>query len=478
MGKNKYNELTQNTALFAISTFGSKIVIFFLLPLYTSVLSTESYGLADLMNTTAQLLIPILTINVQDAVLRFSLDKKNNKDNVFSFSIIIVACACLLLSIALVILRNLRIFSFDQKYLFFLWGIFLCHGIYNVFAMFLKATDKVKVLAVCGIINTAAIALLNIALLLWFKMGIDGYLIANVSGSAIAILCMFFGGKLYKNIHYSQWDKSLNRAMMLYSLPLIANSIAWWLNKASDRYILTYFCGAALNGIYAVSYKIPTILASVQTVFYNAWSVSAIAHYDPEDKDGFVSRVYQLYFGVSIIACSFIMVLNIPVAHFLYEKDFFSAWHYVPPLLVGTVFNGLALFEGCIFTAVKKTKTISRTTLIGAAINTILNFALIPILGAYGAAYATLIGYFTIWLIRAIKIRQYIKLRYSRFEFVAAIVLIFIQMMVAHYQNLVFVQAIILLLLLVLYYKKIRMATNKIIATVKKFIAANRNKTR
>ena len=51
-------------------------------------------------------------------------------------------------------------------------------------------------------------------------------------------------------------------------------------------------------------------------------------------------------------------------------------------------------------------------------------------------------------------------------------------MMVAHYQNLVFVQAIILLLLLVLYYKKIRMATNKIIATVKKFIAANRNKTR
>ena len=342
--------------------------------------------------------------------------------------------------------------------------------------MFLKATNKVKVLAVCGIINTAAIALLNIVLLLCFNMGITGYLIANVGGSAISIICMFFGGRLYNNIHYSRWNKSLHRAMIIYSLPLIANSIAWWLNKASDRYILTYFCGAALNGIYAVSYKIPTILASVQTVFYNAWSVSAITHYDREDKDGFVSRIYQLYFGFSLIVCSLIMILNIPIAHFLYEKDFFTAWHYVPPLLVGTVFNGLALFEGCIFTAVKKTKTISRTTLIGAAVNTILNFALIPTLGAYGAAYATLIGYFSIWFIRAIALRQYITLRYSRLKVIVSIILIFIQMAVAHYQSLIFVQGIIVLLLFAIYFKEILNINKKIIITIKNCIFSKRNK--
>ena len=70
----KYKRLFSDTILFAISKFGSKILTILLVPLYTSVLSTEDYGTADIIITTACILYPILTLSISDATLRFTLD--------------------------------------------------------------------------------------------------------------------------------------------------------------------------------------------------------------------------------------------------------------------------------------------------------------------------------------------------------------------------------------------------------------------
>lgn len=75
--------------------------------------------------------------------------------------------------------------------------------------------------------------------------------------------------------------------MMDYSRPLIANSIAWWINNASDRYIVIFFCGLAENGIYSVASKIPSILNIFQSIFNQAWTLSAVKDFDSEDKHGF-----------------------------------------------------------------------------------------------------------------------------------------------------------------------------------------------
>ena len=76
--KNKYTELIANTGALAIGNFSSKILVFLLVPLYTSVLTTEEYGFYDLVFTTIQLLIPVFTCNVTDAVLRFTLESENH----------------------------------------------------------------------------------------------------------------------------------------------------------------------------------------------------------------------------------------------------------------------------------------------------------------------------------------------------------------------------------------------------------------
>ena len=76
----KYSELVKNTGILTIANFSSKILVFLLVPLYTSVLTTEEYGITDLIFSTVQLTVPIFTFNIADAVLRFTIeeDKDNN----------------------------------------------------------------------------------------------------------------------------------------------------------------------------------------------------------------------------------------------------------------------------------------------------------------------------------------------------------------------------------------------------------------
>ena len=449
----KYKDLTKNTLLFSISTFGAKFIAFLLLPLYTHVLSTEAYGVADLITSTVAIILPVLTLNIQDAVLRFCLDKEYEPDDVISISIKVISISCVpfLLIWSLLFLTNIKV---NNYYIFFVFLIFVANALYNSISMYVRAIDKVYVFMIGGLINTGASCILNIFFLLVLKWQIIGYLWAYVGGTIIAVIYMFLASGLHKKMRLSTHPE-LMKQMIVYSFPLVFNSLAWWINSASDRYIVTFFKGAALNGVYSIAYKIPTILATLQAVFYNAWSISAIKEYDKNDSDGFIGNTYMSYFTVSGVFCSIIMLLNIPLSKVLYANDFFFAWHYVPFLLFGTLFNGLALFEGSLFSAVKKTKMISATTVLGALINTILNLILVPSIGAYGAAVATLTGYFTVWFIRAFCLRSIIKIKISWMELGLFIVLLLIQSVLCSQKDLYALQIVVFTSLIIVMRKRI-----------------------
>lgn len=433
MSKHKYRDLSKNTILFTISNFGTKVISFLLVPLYTNTLSAKDYGTADLMTTTAQLLIPVLTLNIQDAVLRFALDKNYSAKETLNVSKKIILFSSLCLIIALLFLCKFNIITLDSQYIIFLFMSFLLGSLSNSISMYLKAEDKVGILVISGLANILIACTLNVYLLLIMKIGISGYLIANIAGSCVGVGIMICGGKLLKDffIPSIKIDKKLASQMLVFSVPLIVNSIAWWLNNASDRYILTYFAGTDANGIYSVSYKVPTILSTLQSIFYSAWSISAITEFDKNDHDGFMGNVYMAYAFTSILGCSSILIFNQFIAHILYAKEFYQAWQFVPPLLIGTVFNGLALFEGCIFTAVKDTKSVTISTLVGSVVNTLLNFVLIPYGGAKGAALATLIGYFCIWILRTIQVRNIVRMKVNWLSQISALSILVVQMVLA-----------------------------------------------
>lgn len=463
--KGKYNYLAKNTFLFTISNFGSKLLVVLLVPLYTRILSTADYGIVDLITTTSSLLIYVFTINIQDAVLRFAIDVKKDKEKYLSYGIFVLLIGSGLFAIAILVFWKFRVFKWESYCYLFLFLNFFFMALYHILSNYLRAIDKVKQVAVAGIIMTAVTVGLNILFLVVVKFGIIGYLVSMVAGAVGAVVYCRTEVEIKPfQIFKYKCDEQSRKAMRSFSIPLIFNGVAWWVNNSIDKYFVVAICGAGANGIYAVAYKIPTILTVFHTIFSQAWNLSAIKEFDKNDSDGFFSKTYTLYNAALVIICSGLIFINVPLARLLFAKDFFAAWEYSSVLLISIIFSALAGFLGSIFTAVKDSKIFAVSTVISATLNCALNAMLIPIIRVQGAAIATAISFFMIWLIRLLCTRKYIKWHINLFRDVVAYVLLIIQVVIEHTEGHGYVgQAAIIIVLFIIYRDQVKKVVGTLI---------------
>lgn len=252
--------------------------------------------------------------------------------------------------------------------------------------------------------------------------------------------------------------------MKEYCRPLILNSISWWINNVSDRYIVIWFCGVSVNGIYSIAYKIPTILNIIQNIIMQAWQISAVRDFDKNDKDGF-SKMYEAYNFFTVVICSGLIVSTKVFARLLYAKDFYEAWKYTPFLLISIVFGAMSGYIGGIFSAVKDSKIYSYSTMIGALSNIMLNIFLVKMIGAMGAAIATMVSYFIVWQIRILNVKKYMKLDINLYTHYLSYSLLVIQsiIMIISPKYIYILQTVTFILLLSINYSFIKLIIEKAI---------------
>lgn len=463
---NRYKYLFKNIGLLTLSNFTTKFLSFFLVPLYTNLLTTTQYGTYDLFNTTIGVLLPILTLNIQEGVMRFALDKNFNRKAIVTVSVKYLLIANLLIILGLFLNSFFNISPVINEYGIFLFLMFFVQSLSGVLTCYIRGIDRIADLSVSSIFSSLITIILNILFLLAFRWGLSGYFLANIIGPLVQCFYLVIRADIIQNIKFRDNYEEENDKMLRYSKPLIANSIAWWINNASDRYVVIFFCGLAQNGIYSVASKIPSILNIFQSIFNQAWTLSAVQDFDREDKNGFFTNSYNIYnFGMVMIASGLIFIDKI-LAKFLYAKEFYIAWEYVPFLLISIVFGALSGYICGIFSAVRNSKIFAVSTIIGAAINIAMNIALVPFIGAMGAAIATAISYFVVWAVRMKHVKKYISLRVklkrdilSYFILVIqAIVLLFILDSFILYSS----QMILIIFLILLYKKELKYWINKV----------------
>lgn len=409
--ENKYKKLRNNTIWMTIGNFSSKFLSFLLVPLYTTCLTTADYGTSDLITVTISLLTPILTLCSAEGILRFTLSKKYDKSQIFTFSIIVFLLGTILLVfVTPVLLNTLNL----QKYSIYFILYFIISSISIIMQQFVKGLDHVKNYVISGIIGTIVIISSNIILLLLLRLGIDGYLVSMILGNLSIIIFLIFKERLYLYIcNPKTINNFLIHDILSYSIPLIPNSISWWINNSLDRYIISFYSGISVLGIYSVAYKIPSIVAIISTIFSNSWQISAIENYDSQDAIEFYEDVYKKYSSLYIVFAASVIVFIKIIARIMFAKDFYSAWICSMILILAAVFQAMSGYLGAIYGAAMKTKSIFITTMIGAFINIFLNLILIPLVGVEGAAIATLISYIVVWTIRIFSIKKIMPLNFT-----------------------------------------------------------------
>ena len=416
--------LLKNFGTLTIGQFSTKVLNFLLVPLYTYVLSTKEYGSYDFVSTVVSVLIPILTLNIYDGAGRYSIGEELDRKQVFSISLkwlIIATISCCLLALCLFL--GLDLFGLGV-YWHYLVMLFVVNALVGVLTIFVRGLEQIRTIAIAGVVGSGSIVGLNLLFLLVLGLGLDGYFLANIIGLAIQCIYIVISAELWRYITL-KLDRVIERRMLGYSIPMITNTVSWWVNDLSDRLIVSYFCGLAANGIYAVAYKIPAIMNMITGVFSQAWTLSAVRDFDPADSDGFFKRSYDSYACLTMLACSFLILLDIPISSVMFSNEFSNAWVYVPPLLISAVFGALSGFIGAFFTAIEDAGSFARTAVSGAVANLTLNVVLVPTVGPMGAAVATAISSFLIWFLRIIRIRKVMLFTLSaRREVVVTVILV------------------------------------------------------
>ena len=458
--KKRYKYLFKNIGLLTISRFGTSILTFFLVPLYTAKLSTEEYGAYELISATVSLLIPILTLNIADSVFRFSIDNKKNWKDVYSTGIRYLFIGTCIVVGLLAFNWVFVLYQPFKTYSHYILLMFIGSTFTSIVEFFSRGQEKIKELSLSGILRTVTMILFNVLFLVVLHLGIDGYFVAMilsyfVPSIYLAVVC---DTRSYFGFHPTH---DIKQEMTSYSKPMIANAIGWWVNNVSDRYIVTFLCGVASNGIYSVAYKIPSILNVFQNIFSQAWTLSAVKDFDEADKSGFFCKIYNFYNLMNVLLCSVLILLSKIIASFFFQKDFYEAWHYVPFLLISVVFGSLSGYFGSIFSAVKASKLYARSTIIGAVVNTVLNFILIYLMGPIGAAIATSISYCIVYIIRLINTRRFIDLDLNlKRDFLAYAVLVTQCIAINVMENSIIIQIFAFATLVVLFIPEVKMLHN------------------
>lgn len=461
---NKYLYLLKNIGLLTLSKFTTNFLSFFLVPLYTNILSTSEYGTYDLFLTTIGVLLPILTLNIQEGILRFALDKKTDRKIIVSTGIKYLLIANFLVILGLIANNVFVINQVLRDYYLLFFLMFFSQSVTGVLTSYARGVDKIYDLSVSSVISSFFTIILNIFFLVVVKLGLVGYFLANILGPIIQCIYLLIKTDFLK--HISLCTSNDSKQITDYSKPLIANGIAWWVNSVSDRYIVTFFCGLAANGIYSIAGKIPSILNIFQSIFNQAWTLSAVKDYDRDDKNGFFSITYKSYNCFLVILCSGIIMFDKLLARVLYAKDFYAAWAYVPWLTMSIIFGALSGYLGGFFSAVKDSKMISTSTIIGAIINLLLNIVFTPYFGAMGASLATYVSYVVVWAFRYIQSKKYIKLQINMKRDIFSYGLLVVQSVMISCTSgisMYIIQIIIFVIILACYMNEIISLAKKII---------------
>lgn len=411
---NKYTVLFKDTIIFAIGNLGSKMILFFLVPLYTNYLTTEEYGIADLIFTMAQLMVPVVSLTIYDAVIRFGLDKKNRTVDVLRIGLTIAFIG----SICTVLITPIwNIYSPISAWKWHLSIYVIGSFVLSILNSYLKVKGLNKKFAAVSILQTLIMALLNILLLVCYRTGVRGYMIANIVAVYVSIGISLFWGKVLEDLRKSKFDRNLFSSMVGYSAPLILNDLSWWVIHSSDKFMIEAIVGATALGLYTVATKIPSLINVMISIFGQAWGISSVKEIESTNDSNFYTEVFEGYSFITFFCCM-ILVSIIKLFMSIYVGvNFRESWVFVPMLLVSAGFSAISSYYGQMYGALKKSWNSMISTLVAALVNIAANYYFIPKIGISGAVIGTVLAYIVLMIVRMVDVGRYINfsIEYGRF---------------------------------------------------------------
>lgn len=410
---NKQKELAKNTIILTFGKICTQFISFMLIPLYTSVLTPEEFGVVDLFNTYIALLIPLTNWQFDSGLFRFMLDCRNDiiqQKRLFSTVIVSNIFQTILYLLFFTIAQNF----ITSEYKIFLaadvvLGIFL-----NTLLQFARGLGNNISYAVASFLSASTTVALNVVFIAGLQMGAWGLFCAGIIAKIVSIGYLMVSQKTWLYFDITLADKLVFKTICKYSSPLIPNQISWWVIGASDRTIISTVISIAANGVYSVANKFSTVFITFYNIFNLSWTESVALHLNSEDGENFLEETINSMFKIFSAACFGIIACMPIVFPLMVNKQYSAAYQQIPILMIAVLFQVIVGLYSVIYVALKKSREIAKTSTFAAIINIVADGILISFIGLYAASVSTMVAYASMAIYRYIDVRKYVNVQLNK----------------------------------------------------------------
>lgn len=425
--KNQYKTLASDIVIFVFGTVLAKAIQFILMPLYTTHMTTEAYGVAELTNNLSELFFPIATLCIYEAAFRYAVDP--DFDNSILVKIIskVMGASCLVGAVIAIVSRV--IFSYESA--FYLYFILYAYSIRMCAAYFVRGKGQSETFVISGIINAGALGLFNFLFLVRWNLGEIGYLISIGMSYIVSAVYLVINGQIFNNSNNIKIvEKNNYRILLEYCIPLIFYNVLYWFTTISGRYVLRYFTDASSAGKYVAVIKISAVVNMIQQAVYAAFQLNSSRKYRDEDKESYYSAVTNSFIGLYCLFGSVVVCMTPILAKITLKNDFYSARTYLPIIMLAAILNCISSLLGTMYSTYKQTKRMVKISLEGALVNVLVCIFLTPTIGIWGVCVASVLCYLSQVIYKFIDVQRFCKIVYDWKLIICDIGLLFGQVIV------------------------------------------------
>lgn len=442
--------LAKKTCIYALGNIGSKILAYIMVLVYSYYILPAELGYYDIVLTTISMLQPLVLFQINDGVYRYLVDAKSNIRKIIIANGFQFLCLSVLLADILFVIIC---YFYHVEYSITIILLFMSTMFYTYLQDVVRGLGDSKFYAGIGVVNSVIMLICEAIGLIIFHMGVLALLVSKVLANIICIVLLLFKKSEIQSVFSSKISAPIMKPLLIYSAPLVPNTICWWIVNSSNRYIILSFLGTSFNGLFSMASRFPTVLTTIASIFFLAWQETAIKEYNTPERDIFFSAVFQKYYVLLYTLC----ICAIPITRIVIElfvaAEYKQAWYYTGFLYMGAAFSALCSFLGMGYQISKETGKSFVTTVYAAIINLLVNIGLVQFIGLHAASIATFLAYFSLFIIRIIDTKKYftLKVNWAKFNLLFMVVL-FMVAVVGFIDSLYMCYVMCFFSIIVLYY--------------------------
>ena len=388
-------EFLKDSVVYGFAAILSRAVSLLLVPLLTRELAPTDYGAVDILTVIGSLVALSVAFEISQALPRFYTDAPTEEERVsyastalwFTIAVYVVVCGLAFLNaqrlVSLILDRPGDTTLFRAAV-----GMYLATGVFYFSQSQLRWERRPRQYAIASVLSAAV----SLAAVAWFlvheRMGPTGVFLGQSIGTLLgALIAIYFLRRSFRPV----FDRKRCLEMLKFSAPLVPSGLAVFVALYSDRLIVQRILSLKEVGLLGVGYRVASVVGLIVLGFQAALTPLVFARYRDPETPSQLARIFGVFCAFALLLCAALGMFAREILIVISSPPYYSAASVVPFLAPAVLLASMYVFAPGLVIA-KRTGGVALLNFGGAALNIILNLALVPVIGIMGAAIATLIS--------------------------------------------------------------------------------------